>query len=55
LSRARKLDHYGVKGKKPLPNPLPSCQLVVTDGVIEGEAEEVVDGRVLPRLVSSDG
>jgi DNA recombination protein RmuC len=50
LSRARKLDAYGVRAKKPVPPALPAYQVLVADNVIDGEAEEVEQRLSLVRI-----
>jgi DNA anti-recombination protein RmuC len=50
LSRARKLDAYGVRAKKPVPPALPAYQVLVADAVIDGEAEEVEQRLSLVRI-----
>jgi DNA recombination protein RmuC len=54
LGRARRLESYGVRPGKPLPPPLPAYHINMAESVIEGEAEEVVEDRPLPRLVSGE-
>jgi DNA recombination protein RmuC len=48
LSRARRLETYGVRPAKSLPPPLPAYHVNVDESLIDGEVEEVVP---LPRLV----
>jgi DNA recombination protein RmuC len=51
LGRARRLESYGIRPGKPLPTPLPAYHVNMAESVIEGEAEEVVEDRPMPRLV----
>ncbi|MBX6367148.1 MAG: DNA recombination protein RmuC [Rhodospirillales bacterium] len=54
LGRARRLEAYGIRPGKPLPPPLPAYHVNMAESLIEGEAEEVVEDRPLPRLVSGE-
>jgi DNA recombination protein RmuC len=54
LPRTRRLEQFGLRGNKALPPSLPAYQVGVIEPLIEGEAEEVVEDRPLPRLVRSE-
>ena len=51
LGRARRLESYGIRPGRPLPAPLPAYHVNMAESLIEGEAEEVVEERPMPRLV----
>lgn len=52
LSRARRLESFGVQHGKALPQPLPAYHVNIAETVIEGEAAEIRDDPPpLPRLV----